>query len=1047
MTPRFILIGIALASIPWSLVAGEHRSLPLNGQTFTLPEGFVIETVAGPPLVDRPIVIDFDHAGRLYVAESSGSNEKVEIQLLKRPHRILRLEDSDGDGVFDSRTVFADQMMFPEGVLWHDGSLYVAAPPSIWKLIDADGDGIADRREEWHQGKTLTGCANDLHGPYLGRDGWIYWCKGAFARQTYHGVQGAAIASRAAHIFRKHPKGSVTEAVMSGGMDNPVDVVFSTTGERFFTTTFFQHPAAGNRDGLIHALYGGVYGKLHDVINDHPWTSPDVLPVLAHLGPAAPCGLTLTESNALGPDDQGNLFATLFNMRKITRHRLTPNGATFSQTSEDFLVSDQHDFHPTDVIEDADGSLLVVDTGGWYKLCCPSSQLVKADVLGAIYRVRRDGAPSRSNADPRGRSIAWERLGPAELVALIDDPRPAVRRQAMERVAQRPADCLAPLQAILRSTSESSRRQAVWALTRLDQADARSAIRRALDDVHETVRHAAAHSAGLWRDAHAERPLSRQLHGKSLAVARAAAEALGRIGSSRTVPDLLAATARTDVDISLEHSLRYALIEIGDAPSIRQGLSSESAATRRAALVALDQMRKEPRPTPHVASNVNLNVQEVLPHLSAGDEQTRRIAWWIAGQHPEWSEPLARSIRDRLDADRGALTDAELAARVESHIQAPAIQAMIADMAGDASPSSAPKRNWALSRMAKARLKSPPASWLAQLKRGLNSADEEWARASIGVLLEMDLGPAARDQFKTEIARRVDQPGSTIDARLESIAAMPGGWDSIDPPLFAVLTSQAPSDQPASRRALALKALARSRLSKEQSLELTRLLPRADAMDVSRFLSIFEKSRDESLGLALLSILKQHPSLASQAFELFKLDRFGPKVAAQAAELRDIVDAESALRRARLDELLASVAKGDVRRGQAVFNSQKGSCVSCHSIGYVGGTLGPDLTRIGQIRNERDLLESVLFPSASFVRGFEPTVVVTKDGRVLSGVVKDESDRELTIVLDAQRRIRLARDEVEEMKPGAVSIMPAGLDRQLSPQELVDLAVFLKACR
>ena len=87
----------------------------------------------------------------------------------------------DGDGTYEIRTIFADHMMFPEGTMWHDGSLYVSAPPSIWKLTDTNGDGVADQRVEWFQGKTLTGCANDLHGPYLGPDGWIYWCKGAFA--------------------------------------------------------------------------------------------------------------------------------------------------------------------------------------------------------------------------------------------------------------------------------------------------------------------------------------------------------------------------------------------------------------------------------------------------------------------------------------------------------------------------------------------------------------------------------------------------------------------------------------------------------------------------------------------------------------------------------------------------------------------------------------------------------------------------------------------------------------------------------------------------
>ena len=82
------------------------------------PTGFTIERIAGPPLVDRPITAAFDDAGRLYVADSSGSNDNVKKQLAEKPHRIVRLEDTDGDGKFDKQTVFADKMMFPEGTMW-----------------------------------------------------------------------------------------------------------------------------------------------------------------------------------------------------------------------------------------------------------------------------------------------------------------------------------------------------------------------------------------------------------------------------------------------------------------------------------------------------------------------------------------------------------------------------------------------------------------------------------------------------------------------------------------------------------------------------------------------------------------------------------------------------------------------------------------------------------------------------------------------------------------------------------------------------------------
>src|SRR5438270_2011982 len=141
---------------------------------------------------------------------------------------------------------------------------------------------------------------------------------------------------------------------MTGGMDNPVDAVFTPGGDIIFSTTFFQHPANGRRDGLVHAVYGGVYGKDHDVIHEHKWTGPTLMPVLTHLGAAAPCGLVRCESNAFGDAYRDNLFACLFNMLKVTRHVVEPDGATFKTRDEDFLVSDNLDFHPTDVVEDAD---------------------------------------------------------------------------------------------------------------------------------------------------------------------------------------------------------------------------------------------------------------------------------------------------------------------------------------------------------------------------------------------------------------------------------------------------------------------------------------------------------------------------------------------------------------------------------------------------------------------------------------------------------------------------------------------------------------------
>src|SRR5215217_2567938 len=154
-TSGFMIVSVIIAGAAITLT-NPHAQSPSAGSSpvLSVVPGFSVERVAGPPLVNRPIVADFDDDGRLYVADSSGSNDKVDKQLEERPHRIVRLEDTNGDGRYDKSVVFADKMMFPEGTMWFDVSLYVPAPPSIWKLTDTDGDGIADLREEWFQGKT-----------------------------------------------------------------------------------------------------------------------------------------------------------------------------------------------------------------------------------------------------------------------------------------------------------------------------------------------------------------------------------------------------------------------------------------------------------------------------------------------------------------------------------------------------------------------------------------------------------------------------------------------------------------------------------------------------------------------------------------------------------------------------------------------------------------------------------------------------------------------------------------------------------------------------
>jgi putative heme-binding domain-containing protein len=109
--------------------------------------------------------------------------------------------------------------------------------------------------------------------------------------------------------------------------------------------------------------------------------------------------------------------------------------------------------------------------------------------------------------------------------------------------------------------------------------------------------------------------------------------------------------------------------------------------------------------------------------------------------------------------------------------------------------------------------------------------------------------------------------------------------------------------------------------------------------------------------------------------------------------------------------------------------------------------VGPDLTKIGGIRQERDLLEAIIFPSASFVRSFEPVVIATHSGKTFNGLMKSETAAEIVLATGPKEVARIARSDIEELRPSTVSVMPSGLDQQLSTQDLADLIAFLKAAK
>src|SRR4051795_5821956 len=159
------------------------------------------------------------------------------------------------------------------------------------------------------------------------------------------------------------------------------------------------------------------------------------MPVMKNSARLAPAGLARYRSNVFGDEYHDNLFSAQFNPHRVQRHVVFREGATFRTEDSDFLTSRDPDFHPTDVIEDADGSLLVLDTGAWFIHGCPISRVAKPEIKGSIYRIRRSG--SRPSADPRGERIDFNAMSLAGIASLLGDGRPAVRDRAIEYLVEK----------------------------------------------------------------------------------------------------------------------------------------------------------------------------------------------------------------------------------------------------------------------------------------------------------------------------------------------------------------------------------------------------------------------------------------------------------------------------------------------------------------------------------------------------------------------------------------------------------------------------------
>lgn len=931
-----------------------------------LPEGYKLSVAAAAPLVTHPLMGCLDDRGRLFVGDAVGVNWNDKLLDANPPNRVLLLEDTDKDGAFDKSTIFADKMTFPQGACWLKGSLYVCSPPGLWKLTDTDNDGVADQREMLVGGFGYTGNAADIHGPFLHPDGRLYWCHGRKPHRVVNRDGSVVDEGTRSGIYSCHPDGSDVRwhSLIAG--DNPVEIDFTPDGEIIGVMNLYYNQPRG--DTLVHWLPGGVYERADQmkVIEGLPRTLAH-MPVMHNFGHVAVSGSCFwhkaesvdfsppssVKINGAAKSDRTPLqfLVTHFNTQRLVRMELTPEGATYQATEHEFLrLPESPDVHFTDVMEEADGSLLVLDTGGWFRIGCPASLMAKPDMLGAIYRIQSTKAAS-------GKALAWQ----SKSTSAIQDLNSAIKALKSEH----PKDRLHALEWITQHfDGDFSRDEIIDSDSEIAGEHVRRMMAEPMDQVLEHALICAARKLDML--AVSDDDMRKETH-----------------------------------PLALRRMLQSYVIDCLVSVGFRMGIAQQ--------------------------------------HLDSPDPDLAAVALGIVLDSPDADPYLAPELQKWLDEKVSAPRLKALENFCRALISKPETQGLITAMLRHAAPE---VRATALSILASQSAAAENDAWFPALDKLLTETPTPLLLDAIKKLKSSHF-----DVALLAIADDTKRPLSIRLKALDATKAIKLTGDTFGM-VKGVLQDASSS---AAARIQAAAMFAGSPLDGDQQTELAPLLATIGPVELEKILPLLRKAKTVEIARAFATALAKNPAIVSQQESVYRTAFSAKPAEIFESMIRPALEKANAATDAK-KRLLAPltvkvIAKGDAQAGRLVFESGKGACIACHKIGDKGRPIGPDLSTIGAIRTERDLVESILFPSNTLARDYEAHILETSNGEIITGVIKSHTAEGLLVVDVAGQEKNVPHDSITGNTTLTTSLMPMGLDQTLSEQDLLNLVAFLRSLK
>ena len=950
---------------------------------FKVAPEFEVKLFAGEPDVVNPVAFTIDEKGRLWVVECYEYPSKTPKGKAPRD-RIIILEDTDGDGVCDKKTIFAQGKDFPvpeerkkaglgafdmaSGIEVGHGGVYVGAPPYLWFIENKDDK--PGKFETVLKGFGSQDTHETLNTFQWGPDGWLYGLHGIFTQSTVKPLDGPETRMNAA-VWRFHPKTKKFE-IFSEGTSNPWGMDWrNTDGQFILACCVIPH--------LYHMVPGGIYRRQAGA-SYNPYAYGEIKEISDHTfhkeSGWAHAGLISLDAPHIPEKYRNSVIFGSIHGCSLKQNILKPNGSTYTASrGDDFLQSGDKNFRPINLKWGPNGDIYLID---WHdQMPCHQAKADEWDYeRGRVYRIQLKGAKPKKAEDLGRKSLK-------DQFKLIAEDDPYTWRTALRLLGESRADARAELNdPELKSIKMTSLRIG-WIVSALGLSGRE----------YETF----------------------ELPEPAVKAAKPGFEWIVRLGSQNPALKLEAISGMSKIadatpSAAVRRELASAAIRLADSHDVTP-------------LVRALMARKEDANDPLIPFLTWIAYEKVVSKKNGANNPAEKELAWLAEQSPDnifVRDHIVPRVMRRLVAT-GQPADLALCVKFvadvkDAHSREKALDGLAIALANQTV--TAPKE-WAAIRDELAKSDNAKLVSLAN-KLAVSFRDPEAIARALGVLKNTEKTATERAEAVRQLAQLKAPDAAKLFRELaaQSTAPLPVRVEAV-----RGLAAFADRDTPASLFA------AWKEFPPEVRTEAVTLLAGRKEWARALLLGLGDKTLDRTA-------VGDNVILRIQAYkdkELTALvEKHWGKTRTTPAELNAVIDKTR-------DSLYAGGAS--FARGKMVFENQ---CAKCHKFDGRGNEVGPPLD--GAARDIEYMLANVIDPNRVIGAPYFQRIVRTVDGRVEQGILAAEDDKSITIKVENAVLKRIAKDDLDgPVQVVEKSLMPEGLAAGVSAQDFRDLIRYVMA--